>query len=214
MRGIFFLLCNLCLLLLFNPTTWGLKVLVIGATGRVGSRVVSSLLKTGVQVNALVRQPKYAQDNPLLQGATFFNGDVNSKEDLLHAAKDCQAIVAVHGPKPIRFTKIMDLFRHPSYDPSHPYQLYYKGSERIIQVMQELGISKYIRLTGSMTDRSFFHPFVLFFNLFLSGAVIWHKASEKVIRQSGLDYTIVRVPEILNEPALEKKEKRKRNISY
>ncbi len=71
-----------------------MKILVTGATGKVGSRFVSRILAKGHEVRILVRDA--AKASALLeQGATAVVGDLNDSEALLAAVKDIDAVVHV-----------------------------------------------------------------------------------------------------------------------
>eukprot|EP01039_Chlorochromonas_danica_P001906 gene1906-2084_t len=178
------------------------KVLVIGGTGRVGTRIVSKLVQRGIETNVLVRDILKARCNPNLAGAILHQGDVSNTQDILKACGGCDAIIAVHGPKPIRFSRLTDLFRHPKNDPNHPYSLYFLGMKKILAAMELQRVPKLVRVTGALVGRSAFNPFVALFNIVLSGAVRWHEQGELAIRQSGVDYTVIRPPEIVDEPPL------------
>jgi nucleoside-diphosphate-sugar epimerase len=69
-----------------------MRVLVTGATGRVGSRLVPHLLRRGDAVRILARQPERA-DALRQQGAEVVAGDVLRPETLPQAVKDTEAVV-------------------------------------------------------------------------------------------------------------------------
>ena len=60
-------------------------------------------------------------------------------------------------------------------------------------------VTKLVRITGSLCGKSCFLPFVALFNLLLSLTAKWHERTEIAIRNSGLDYTVLRPPEICSE---------------
>jgi len=198
----------LCFLILFSCITDVVsnapitkRVLVIGGTGRVGRNVVGSLVSQGINTVCLIRDLDKAKRLEQLHGAQFVQGDVTRVEDLLSASKDCDMVIDVHGAKPLRFSKLTDLFTHPSNDISHPYNINYVGIKKLIIAMRMNKVKKLIRLTGGLVNKSPFHPFVLLFNLLLSMTVKWHERAEFAIRESGLKYTIIRAPELVNEPS-------------
>lgn len=177
------------------------RVLVIGATGRVGSQVVSRLITRGIDTNILVRDADTARSNPLLKGATVFEGDVNSIEDLSKSSEMCSAVIAVHGMKPPRFTSLTDLFAPISWDPNHPYNVNYLAIKKLLAVMEKNNVNKLVRVTGALTARSPFNLFVSLFNLILSFTVKWQEMAEIAIRRSKIDYTIIRPPGIRDMPS-------------
>ncbi|GBF76195.1 hypothetical protein PA598K_04645 [Paenibacillus sp. 598K] len=62
-----------------------MKVLILGATGRVGSHIVSHALHDGHQVTALVRSPEKMQRFEPHERLTLLHGNVLEKEDLTRA---------------------------------------------------------------------------------------------------------------------------------
>ncbi|KAJ1435319.1 hypothetical protein B484DRAFT_446087 [Ochromonadaceae sp. CCMP2298] len=190
------LLLLACLVLL---TTTYAKVLVIGATGRVGSTIVSSLLAHGVPTNILVRDMAKAAADKRLEGCQMFQGDMTSTEALIEACKDCDAVIDVHGVKN-RFTKARDLFLHPRGDPTHPYNVNFLGTKRVLAAMAVNKVPKIVRITGALVDTNPFSPFIVLFNCLLAKSNKWHQMSEKAIRESGVDYTVLRPTGLRTDP--------------
>lgn len=185
------------------------RVLVIGGTGRVGRQVVHKLLHEGIPTNVLLRHKDEATVQSLSPFANsdllqVFEGTVHSMNALLEASKDCDAIIDVHGPRPPRLSKLRDLFvfNPKQHELKHPYHTNYLGTKNILASMHINHVTKIVRLTGSLVDRSAFNPIVLLFNALLSLTVKWHELSESAIRASHVDYTIIRCPEITNDPPL------------
>lgn len=178
------------------------RVLVIGSTGRLGRVVTSKLIARGVEVVALVRDLESAKTVEELKGATLREGDILDVESLKVATSQVDSVVDVHGVKPPRFIKLGDLFRAPrENDSTHPYNINYKGTRNLLEAMKMNKNKKLIRLTGALVGASAFKPFVALFNFLLSYSNKWHQLSEKLIRESGVDYTVVRPSEIADEPS-------------
>jgi uncharacterized protein YbjT (DUF2867 family) len=72
-----------------------MTILVIGATGSIGSLVVEEALRQGYSVRALVRSPEKARRLP--QKAEAAIGDLTRPDTLDAAVKDIDAIVFTHG---------------------------------------------------------------------------------------------------------------------
>lgn len=178
------------------------SVLVIGGTGRVGRAIVPKLVVEGFSVRVLCRDIEKAKTFAELDGAELVLGDVGNMESLVTATAGCSTVVDVHGVKPVRFSKITDLFTHPRDIPGHPYQINYLGVRRILVAMEINKCQKIVRITGALVGKSAFSPFRVLFNSLLSFSSKWHEASEIAIRNSGMDYTVIRPTEIVNEPSL------------
>jgi len=185
------------------------RVLVIGGNGRVGSKIASKLLAQGTPTRILVRDLDRAKNDPNLAGCELRQGNVCSLEDVMQASKDCGAIISVHGVKPPRLSRIQDLYRHPRYDMSHPYNVNYIGIQNILKAMQEHRIQKLVRITGALVNKSPFSPFVALFNILLSKSNKWHEKAEIAIRESGVDYTVIRPTGIVQRVYLRPKKVKK-----
>jgi uncharacterized protein YbjT (DUF2867 family) len=72
-----------------------MTILVIGATGSIGSFVVEVALRQGHSVRALVRSPEKARRLPARAEAVI--GDLTRPDTLAAAVKDIDAIVFTHG---------------------------------------------------------------------------------------------------------------------
>ena len=177
-------------------------ILVIGGTGRVGRAIVPKLIKEGYTVRVLVRDIEKAKAFDELSGANLVVGDVLDMKSLVSATEGCSTVVDVHGMKPIRFAKITDFFIHPKNLPNHPYQINYLGVNRILAAMEINKCQKIVRITGALVGKSAFIPIRALFNILISFSSKWHEASEVAIRNSGLDYTIIRPTELVNEPSV------------
>ena len=181
------------------------SVLVVGATGRVGREVVKKLCSSSppCNVKCLVRDLTSIEARNLasLPNTQLYKGCVEDMDSLIEASKGCDVVVDVHGMRPPRFTKFpRDLFVHPSKDKTHPYNVNYLGTKRILTAMKINKIQKLIRITGSLTGKSAWFWITIMFNLLLSMSPKWHERSEIAIRESGVDYTVIRPTGIVSEP--------------
>ena len=185
-----------------HPTS----VLVIGATGRVGKEVIKKLssFQKECKINCLVRNisSKDAINLASNSNVELYEGSVDNMDSLIAATKGCQVVVDVHGMKPPRFTKLpYDLFFHPSKDKTHPYNVNYLGTKRVLAAMKINNVQKLVRITGSLTGKSALFIVTIMFNLLLSMSPKWHERSEMIIRESGIDYTVIRPTGISSEPS-------------
>lgn len=105
-------------------------ILVMGATGQVGSKVATHLLSSAQHVRCVAR--KFPNKN-LFAGAEFAEGDANNVSFLADAIRGCKAV----------FTMI------PS-DPTTPDARYYQNKigEVIAEAIEEAGIKKVVNLSS------------------------------------------------------------------
>ena len=176
-------------------------ILVLGATGKVGLCVVRQLSDRGRNVRALARIPTSptASTLAMLPGVDVVQGDILDKESLTAAVAGCSAVISVSGAS--RKSSLDDFIGIPppilrtdmQFEGSHPQQVNYLGVVNTIEAMQAAGVSKIVRLTGLSCSFSAFNPFVLLIGCgLLSMSTAWHARSENLLRESQLDYTILR----------------------
>ncbi|CAM9522961.1 unnamed protein product [Chrysoparadoxa australica] len=170
------------------------KVLVTGAGGKVGSRVVKCLREKGIEVRALVRKAETK-----IEGASeVIVGDILQTEGLTEAMTGCSACIACHGTA--RVAKLGDVFGRGRDDPDHPYHVNYEGNKSLVQAAKASGCHRLIRITGNAVGLPASSPVAILLNLFASMTVKWQLKGEQVLRASGLDYTVVRPGGLTDDP--------------
>lgn len=76
-----------------------MKIVLYGATGQAGSRILNELLERGHEVKAVVRElGKLAARN----GLTVVEGDVRNVDSIVAASMGADALVSAYGPGPER----------------------------------------------------------------------------------------------------------------
>src|SRR5581483_632046 len=78
--------------LIFRRKT--LKVVLYGASGMIGSRILAELLNRGHQVTAVVRNPAKITAS----GVRVLKGDVTEPESVAQTAKGADAAISAYGP--------------------------------------------------------------------------------------------------------------------
>jgi putative NADH-flavin reductase/uncharacterized protein YciI len=165
-----------------------MRILVIGATGGTGREVVRQALLKGLQVNALARSGSDAAT--LLPGADIIEGDALNSEVVAEALTGCNAVISALGTK---------------LAPFHEETLLSTATRVLINVMQKQGITRLICITGIGAGDSHGHGGFLYDHiaqpLLLSSTYHDKNRQEDEIRNSGLDWTIVRPTNLTNGPA-------------
>jgi len=164
-----------------------MKVLVAGATGQTGKRVVRELLERGVEVTALVRDVDKAKSElpqpselPITAQLGTVVGDVLKPDTLRAALVGCQAVVSATGAA-------------PSFDPTGPYKVDYEGTKNLVQAAQQASVDQFVMVSSLCVSR-LFHPLNLFW-----GVLYWKQQAEDYLKKSGVPYTIVRPGGLKNE---------------
>lgn len=147
-----------------------LTILVLGATGSIGRPVVDLATQRGHRVRALVRDPTRAQ-KLWPEAVTLIKGDVTRPETLAPAVAGIDAVVAVlnadDGGKvaaeAVYYTAIRDLLAAIGPRPVH------------VALMTTIGVTE----RGSAYNRA-------------GEGHDWKRRAERLVRASGLPYTIVR----------------------
>jgi uncharacterized protein YbjT (DUF2867 family) len=141
-------------------------VLVVGATGSIGRRVVAAAREHGLRVTALVRDPDRAGRS--LPGADLVRGDLEQPSTLTDAVRDVDAIVFTHGGN-----GSPDQARRIDYGGVASVLQALDGRTPRIALMTSIGVSRQGRgSVGELLD--------------------WKRRSERLVRASGAPYTIVR----------------------
>lgn len=139
------------------------KVAVIGATGSLGRLATKELVDRGYAVRVLSRHelvptvaPSCAKDAEpaavtawlsTLPGVELVRGDVTDAQSLDALLKGCVACLALHGAR--RTSKISDLWKDPTNEPTHSAQVNFRGIANLIMAAKSSGTCKRIvRITG------------------------------------------------------------------
>lgn len=160
---------------------------VFGGSGRTGQLFLSKALQQGYSLRALVRSPeKITQASPRL---TVIQGDVLKAEDVATTLKGTDTVVS--------------LFGHVK---GSPKWLQTRGTEHIVQAMQQQGIRRIISLSGGglpfpEKDEPKLPDKLIRFIMKLAVPHILEDANKhaEVLRDSGLDWVIVRGPRLTDD---------------
>lgn len=159
------------------------KIPVLGATGGNGRLIVAHALARGHQVTALVRSPEKAGD---LKGARLVVGDVRDENALREAVKGQGAVVSALGTPASPFREVT---------------LLSTATRALVKAMKAERISRLVCITGMGAGDSAGHGGFLFdsviFPLLLKKVYADKNRQEAIVRDSGLDWVLVR-PSVLN----------------
>jgi uncharacterized protein YbjT (DUF2867 family) len=160
------------------------RILVLGATGGTGGLIVAQALARGHDVTALVRSLEKAQG---LAGARLVAGDARDANTLRHAVKGQDAVVSALGTPASPFREVT---------------LLSEASRALIEAMRAEGVARLVAITGIGAGDSRGHGGFAFdrlvFPLLLRHVYADKDRQEALVRESGLDWVIVR-PAVLND---------------
>ncbi|RVV97167.1 NAD-dependent epimerase/dehydratase family protein [Mesobaculum littorinae] len=166
-----------------SPPAAGKRVLVLGATGGTGKAIVRRLSELGHQPVAMVRSPEKARD---LEAVTV-EGDARDPAALDRAMAGVDAVVSSIGTpaSPIREVTVLST-----------------ATKALVDAMKRQGVRRLVAITGMGAGNSRGHGGSVFdriiMPLMLRKVYADKDRQEAVIRDSGLDWVIVR-PSVLND---------------
>ncbi len=161
------------------------RIALFGATRGVGRSFLELALVAGHHVTALVRDPSRLDlSHP---GLALVTGDVTDPAAVRATIADADTVVCALGA--------------PARDASRIRE---RGTAQIVAAMKDAGVRRLlcVSVLGARETRAGLPALYrwLIFPLFLRHAVADHDRQEQIIEDSGLDYTIVRPPNLTDGP--------------
>jgi uncharacterized protein YbjT (DUF2867 family) len=114
------------------------KILVVGATGRVGGAAVENLLEEGFEVRALVRQPEKGERLSAM-GAELAVGDATTPATLEDAVRGCSSIFSALAAGP---------------DRGASEDVEYRGNMNLLSAARSAGVGHFVYSSVRLAD----HP--------------------------------------------------------
>ena len=153
-----------------------MKIIVFGATGSVGEKIVNQALEKGYSVTAFVRNPEKLTSNSH-PNSNIFQGDVLKLADVKEAVKNQDVVLCALGDGKIGKIRA-------------------EGTKQIITALKDSTTNRFICQStigagNSYTNLNFIWKYVMF-GFLLKKVLPDHNLQEKYIMESDLDYTIVR----------------------
>lgn len=162
-----------------------MKLVVLGATGATGLEIVRQALERGHSVTALVRSPERL--TPFADRITVRRGDLLNSADLEQVLRDHDAVVSGFGPRlPV------------SKADAHLLQQF---ATALTSAMLRAGVRRaVVESVAFLFKDSIIPPAYILGRLLFPRIVADAAAMEEVFEQSGLDWTMVRPPELTDKP--------------
>ena len=177
-----------------------------------GRRIVTRLTSSGCRCRVLTRDPSSSAAVSLLDACPpgtveLTRGDVTEHGPegdaaLAAAIAGCTQVVACFGAQRLsKITDILGVGSPETNDRTHPAAVNHRGVARLAALAASAGtVRRFVRVTGMSVG---YHPanFVaVALNAVLSMTITWQLLGEKAVRDSGLEYTVVRPGNLLETP--------------
>jgi putative NADH-flavin reductase len=162
-----------------------MKLAVLGATGGVGLEIVRQAIERGHSVTAFVRSTERL--TPFQDRISVKQGNLLNRAELERAIEGHDAVLSGFGPRTPIAKADANLLRD--------------FAAALTNAMQHAGVRRVVVVsTAFLFKDSIMPPAYLFGRLFFSGVVADASAMERIIAESGLDWTIVRPPQLTDKP--------------
>lgn len=160
-----------------------MKLVVLGATGRTGVQIIQSALAEGHSVTSFVRSPERLQS--FRDRIAIKQGNLLDSNELAQVIRGHDAVLSGFGPRlPIA---------------KEDRDLLHRFSLSLTQAMRKAQVERTVVISTAFLFKDALIPY-LFGRLFFPRVVVDASAMEQVLRDSGLDWTIVRPPELTDGP--------------
>jgi len=158
-----------------------MRVVVLGAAGRLGCEVVDALLARGHTVRAAVRR----RPEPALSAQIDIRiADARNKSEMSVAIRGFDAVVSVIGGGTLRRNEVAS-----------------STSAVAVPAAEDAGVRRYIAISAGMVALDWpLFKYVLR-PLIFRHILAEHRRVEEIVRASALDWTIVRPSALTNQPA-------------
>jgi putative NADH-flavin reductase len=163
-----------------------MKLLVIGATRGIGAVLTGQAVKEGHIVTALVRRPEKMRTT--IKDIRIINGDIRDAGPVSEAVAGQDAVCITIGTG-------------PSFK---PVTVFSEGTRAVVGAMKRAAVAKLICVTGIGAGDSRGHGGFLYdriiFPIFLKTIYEDKNIQESIVRESGLEWVIVRPGFLTNGP--------------
>jgi putative NADH-flavin reductase len=166
-----------------------MELTIFGATGATGTSLTEQALAAGHQVTAVVRDPTRLSV-PGSPGLRVITADLMDPAAIGPAVAGAGAVFAAFGPRGTGATTVLR-----------------DGTRSVIEAMRKEGTKRLILVSGSIVADDGEGPAMRYLVKPLArGTLLRHVAAdmrgaEEQVRESGLDWTIVRPPRLTSDPA-------------
>jgi putative NADH-flavin reductase len=162
-----------------------MKLVVLGATGGTGVEIVRQAVERGHIVTALVRSPDRLK--AFLDRITVVQGDLLNGGDLAQVIEGHDAVLSSFGPR-VPISKA-------------DANLLQRFAQALTQAMRSAGVRRaVIESVAFLFKNSIMPPAYFLGRLFFPGVVSDTSAMERTFRETDLEWTMLRPPQLTDAP--------------
>ncbi|MEG9430675.1 NAD(P)-dependent oxidoreductase [Terriglobus sp. ADX1] len=166
-----------------------MKLVVLGATGGIGVEIVRQAMERGHSITAFVRTP--GQLSTLAGRIQLIQGDMMDAAELGRALEGHDGVLSAFGPRLPLSNKDADLLE--------------RFATTLTSAMLQTAVRRAVIVsTAFLFKDSIIPPTYLFGRLFFPSVVADAEAMERIVMESGLDWTLVRPPQLTDKPQTER----------
>ena len=162
-------------------------VAVLGATGRTGRHVLTELSNRGVRIRALSRNIEKAQSS-INENYNWMRADVTEPDTLMNALEGVDILISVIGAEERKGKK-------------SPESVSYQGSINFVEAAKKTGV-KHIIFMSSIGAGGADNFSTVLLNLVVGKTMKWKSLGEEYIRNSGINFTIIRPGGLRGDPGV------------
>ena len=161
-------------------------IMVIGATGRAGRPIIKRLKAQGYTLRAMTRNRERAISR-VGDEYDWVEADVKDLESLRVALSGVDKIISTVGAEYPGRTPRPD-------DPNRPETVDFEGVRNLVDAAKENGVNRIVLMSAiGAGDET--NPM----NEFFSDVLVWKYRGENHLRDSGIDYTVIRPGDLQGE---------------
>lgn len=162
-----------------------MKLVVLGATGGIGTEVVQQAMEDGHSVTAFVRTPERLK--PFAGDIRILQGDLLNATDLRRVIEGQDGVISAFGPRVPVAKSDFDLLE--------------RFARTLTSAMLHTMVRRVVIVSTAFLFRdAVFPPAYLVGKLFFPHIVTDASAMEQIVTSSALDWTLVRPPQLTDKP--------------
>ena len=163
------------------PSAGQRTVAVVGATGGTGKFIIADLAARGFKVRALTRDPVKARAS-IAGPYEWLAGDVREPRSLAAAFQGADFVITSVGTT-------------EASGANSPEKVDWDGGRNAVDAARSAGVTRFVMISSANAGNPE-SPL----NKMFGNVLVWKGKAEQYLRQSGVDYSIIRGPGLIDDP--------------